>query len=224
MAEDHVVEALGPQHLAAMLHQPLLFGAQPLAVVGIALLPALAAPEFGHGDGEVGMQPCEEPLAHGVAEHGLDQLVAVVARAQAIAVADQEALAVPLAHDGLAVHDPPRLRRHIVEDPHVVVADVEVHGDAAVGELGHLAQQPHMPARHGLPPLEPEVEQVPEQVDLRGILGRLIQEGADALLALQAARCIRDPEVEVAEEVDALAGLHALRRSCKSGSHGPWAG
>src|SRR5690606_3492286 len=73
--------------------------------------------------------------------------------------------------------------------------------------------------RHGLPPLEPEIEEVAEQMDLLGILGRLIQKGTDPLLADQAAGRIGHAEVEIAEEMDALARLHASRRSPNTG-HG----
>ena len=159
------------------------------------------------------MEPRKEPLADRVPEHLLDELVAMVTRPQAIAMPDQETLPGDLPHDGLAVHDDPGLLRHIVEDPHVVVADEQVHRYAPVGEFGELAQQPHVAPWYGTLVFEPEVEQVAQQHDLRSVLGGFVEEGADAFLPGQAAGRIRHPQVEVAQEMDLLSGPHGLRRS-----------
>jgi hypothetical protein len=69
-------------------------------------------------------------------------------------------------------------------------------------------QQPHEAARHHFAVLEPHVEQVAQDVDLRRILCRFVQEGHDAFLADQAGGMVRYAQVEVGEEVDLLFCAH----------------
>ena len=45
--------------------------------------------------------------------------------------------------------------------PTVVIAGDPQHRNARLADAGELAEHPHAGARHGVPPLEPEVEQVP---------------------------------------------------------------
>ena len=58
----------------------------------------------------------------------------------------------------------------VVTDPQVVVAREEDHADAAVGQLGQLAQRAHKPFGHDPLVLEPEVEDVTHKEDRLGVV------------------------------------------------------
>ena len=107
---------------------------------------------------------------------------------QAVAVAYQHPLAAELHHHRVVVHDGPHLLRQVVEHPHVVVADEEMDLHPLVGQLGQLAQQPHMPAGHEVAVGEPEVEDVAQQHQLLAVGLNLVQQTAEQQLALPGVR------------------------------------
>jgi hypothetical protein len=122
-------------------------------------------------------------------------------------VADQEILAIDGAFDRFAVHDHTGLLRHVIEDPHVVVADEEMHGNAAIGQLRELAQEAHIAlgARRSL-----YSNQKSNRSPMRMIsVASFAASSRNATMRFSRTRLlrrIRHAKVEVAEEVDAVAG------------------
>ena len=90
----------------------------------------------------------------------------------------------------------------VVAHPHVVVAGEEAHAHAAVGQFGQFAQRADEPLRHDPPVFEPEIEQVPEQVDRLGIAGNGVEPRREPTLGAPRRRRIAGTQMNIRGEVD----------------------
>ena len=142
------------------------------------------APAAGNGEGPRRRQQREQALVEARAEHLAQQVELLVQVPEAVAVTNQEPLAVNLEHLGFVVHHHPHLLLQIVEHPHVVVAEEEVQLHPAVGQLGQLAQQARVATRHRVAVGEPEVEYVAQQEQRLAVALDAVEEAAQLPLTL----------------------------------------
>lgn len=96
--------------------------------------------------------------------------------AESVAVSDEELAAVDGEGVGMGVHVGADFLLEVVEEPHVVVADVVVDLDAAVGEAGEGAEEACVSAGHYFAVGEPEVEDVAEEDEHVEVLAVLLDE------------------------------------------------
>ena len=82
---------------------------------------------------------------------------------QAVAVTDEAVLAIEFKDLGFSMDDSAKFFGEVVEHPHVVVAEEEVYLDAAVGQLGELAEEARVTTRHQMAVGEPEIEDVTQE-------------------------------------------------------------
>ena len=96
-------------------------------------------------------------------EEDTNKVKPFIRMSEAVAVAYQELLSAEFHSDRLVVDDGAELLGEVVEHPHVVVAEEEVYFDAAVGQLGELAEEARVAARHQMAIGEPEVKDITQQ-------------------------------------------------------------
>ena len=135
------------------------FGAKRRAAVALA---RAAAPPAAEAQGEVGMdQPREERAQQARAKQRVHRLQKPLALdAHVVAVRDEDALRAERQHlrRGTDLHA--AFARQVVGHPHVVVAREEEDADAAVGQLGQLAERADEALGDHAAVFEPEIEEV----------------------------------------------------------------
>lgn len=82
---------------------------------------------------------------------------------EAVSVTYEKAFATEVEGCGFIVDYGTELLGEVVEHPHVVVAEEEVYLNAAVGQLGELAEEARVAARYQMAIGEPEVEDITQQ-------------------------------------------------------------
>ena len=94
------------------------------------------------------------------------------------------------------------LAREVVADPHVVVPGEESHTDAAVGQLGELAQRADKPFGDHPPVFEPEIEDVAYEKDRLRIAGRSVEPRHEPSFHTPGRGFVAGAEVHVGSEID----------------------
>ena len=93
------------------------------------------------------------------------------------------------------------LTLEVIEAPHVVVSGVKDNLNSPIRQLRQAAQDPYKAARCNLVVLEPEVEDIAQEVDGLGILGNHIEPAAEGTLGALRLLAIGTAEVYVRHEV-----------------------
>ena len=127
-----------------------------LLVLDIAML----SPCESERDAPTGMEGGKEPLAHLVMEDGTNHLKRLVGVAHAIAMSQEELLAVNLGGLGLLVENNATLLFQIFVCPDVVIAREIVHLNPHICQFGDFAQETGEPLWHHILVFIPEVEHV----------------------------------------------------------------
>ena len=167
MAVDEVVYvgvildiSLGVEHqmLAVFTHICRLLSARALETA--VLRPVQSEPYT-----PAGMKCRECQLAELVMEDALDELEALAWVAQAVAMGQEEQLAVDLRRLRLLMQYHAALLLQVLIGPDVMVAGEVMHLDTHVGQFGYLAEKAREALRHHILVFVPEVEHVAQQVD-----------------------------------------------------------
>ena len=85
---------------------------------------------------------------------------------------------------GLVVHDNAAFLGEVVFAPDVMIPSKEVNGNAHIGEFRQLAQETCVAFGNNILVLEPEIEQVAQNVNTLGLCLYLVEETAQVLLLL----------------------------------------
>ena len=208
VAEHAVVEMLAGEALIAVLHDAFAVVAKVVQSVLAGMFDLVAvAPVYGNSEGEPRRQQGEHTLAETVVEYAPDAVERLVGAVQAVAVADEEAFAVELHGNRLLVLDEADFAFEVVESPHIMVAGEEMHLDAAIGQLGELAEQTHVAAWHDIAVREPEIEHIAEQHE--GVAAVLDGVEETAQFPFTLGRVGAAAEVGVGDKIEVLA--HGVR-------------
>lgn len=109
-----------------------------------------------------------QPLAETVSEQAAHEAERAAAVVHLVAMPQKEAATQEIDGNGAIVDGGTQFSREIVEHPDVVVAGQEVNFDAAVGELGDLAEETGKSFWNDIFILVPIVEHVAEEPDRYG--------------------------------------------------------
>ncbi len=149
-------------------------------------LPARPRKVLHEPDARIRMQACKQPLACLTAEDPFDELVSVISRAQAVAMADTEYPAVDFTDYRLPVNCDPELITEVAKHPHIMITREDIHLNAAVSNFRQLAEQPGEAFGYNSPVFKPIVKQVAQQVYLPGIPGDPVEPSNNMPLAFTA--------------------------------------
>lgn len=201
VAEDEVVVMFLLQGMEAELDQHFLILAEEAFYRAIGMFGAQAAEPGGEAHTGIGMYAAIEPLGEGAAEYRLQYLIACIAGAKAIAMGYEELLAIELACNRCVVHGYIQLGGEVVQHPEVVVAREGFYAQAAIPQMGQLAEETGIAAGYYIAVLEPGIEQIADEVELCRIGGYLIQPLADAFFAGYGGGMVGYAEVEIGSEI-----------------------
>lgn len=157
----------------------------------------------GYGNADVGMDPSKEKSRRAVPEHPLEQLVAVVAGAQAVAVREEQLSTLDGQRQRLVGKDHPQLASQVITDPEIVISAEIRNRDTAAGQRSETRQDPNEAFRDGMAVFEPEIEEVSDDVKLRAFGADAVEEGQEVPLP-GAARIFRAlAQVGIGDEIGA---------------------
>ena len=100
-----------------------------------------------------------------------ESLEALVVRSQPVTVPYQAAQPVVREVSGKPVHGQAQLRLKVAERPEIVVAYVEMDGNTRIGDPGQSALNADAALGNGALVFEPEIEQIPHDVNGRSAIG-----------------------------------------------------
>ena len=88
--------------------------------------------EGSYFNAHIGMNPAEQKLAKGISENLFNKFISMVARAQAITMADLEFFALQGYLNGVFINFYTQLALQVTEHPKVVISGKDVHGYTSV--------------------------------------------------------------------------------------------
>lgn len=186
MPKDIKVVVLRFLNLTTIHPKVFVFGPLELLLLLIVVNTAFTRPCLRNADPQVRVYPCEHPLTDFAVEESLQDFIRVVTRTESISVTDQKFLVADFDYPGLSIDWYPELLREIVKHPHVVIPCEENHRDARIPDGSELSKKPGKPLRDSVLVLEPEIENVTQQVDRVRIMTHAVKPLDDQVLSTKA--------------------------------------
>lgn len=174
-------------------------------VVGelVAIEATLLAPPMRKACGKIGMyELAVHHLDERTVEESAHQLVAEVVVTQAIAMSQEQALAIALKDLGMMVDLNAQLIVQVSEQPDVVITREPMHADTTIRHSRYLSEETHKTLRHNLAILEPVVDDVAHQEQLLAITLDGLEEAHKSPLVLQRVAHRTCSKMAIAQEID----------------------
>ena len=152
---------------------------------------------------DVGVDPAEEPSREPVPEHALQQLVALIPRAQPVAVGEEDAPALERDRKGLVGEGNVQLAPQVVSDPEVVISADIRDRQSRPAQLPQLLEHADVALGHGVAVFEPEVEEISPHVEGRALGENGVEEPQQVALAGAIGVGGALPEVGVGDKIGA---------------------
>jgi hypothetical protein len=134
------------------------------------------------------MQPCEQLLAYLVVEDGTYDLERRIRVTHAVAVCQEECLAVEVEGERLAMNYDTTFLLKVTISPDVVIANEVMHLYTAVGQFGQLAKEACESLGDNMAVFVPEVEHVSKEIDSFCVLFYLVKKTYQAAFLHPAVR------------------------------------
>ena len=187
MAEDAVVEMFFMEAMFEVDNDTFAVVAEVVEHIFFCMLTLVAvAPTVGDTKSKTRGQHLEKPLAEAAAEEHPHEVEPLVCVTKSVAMAYKTPFAVEFKYFRFIVDDGAKFLGEVVEHPHVVVAKEEVYLDAAVGQLGQLAEEACVATRHQMTVGEPEIEDIAQEHEFLAARLYLFKEKTKLPLALEA--------------------------------------
>src|SRR5262249_13272230 len=165
MPENEVIKMFFRKNLFGINGKIFLVISKISAFVVPCCNPALARPIARNAYSQVRMNPRKKPLAHPACKDLLDEFISMISRSKPIAMCDVKFFSVVFFLNGMPMKIHIQLLRHIIKNPHVVVAGKPVNGNSRIGKLRYFPEQAHKAAGHNGPVFKPKIEYIAQQVN-----------------------------------------------------------
>lgn len=142
----------------------------------------LLTPAGGDAEGHPFGQYGEKTLVAAVAKYPSEDVVGAVKVPQAIAMPDEETLAVVFYHFGVLVHDNVHLVLEVIEHPHVMVAHKIMQFNTCVSHLSHAPEETDVSFGNDIAIGKPEVEHVAKKEYFGGVWRDAVKQSAEFFL------------------------------------------
>lgn len=172
-----------------------------------AAIAARFAPHMRERDCPAGMYARIQALTHFAAEEPANEAEGSRAAADAVAVGEYKAASEDVALDERSVDDlDAELVAQVVEEPNVVVACHPGDLHTGVGEAGQGTEEAHIAPGDDGAVLVPVIEDVAEQIEMRGIGGNAVEKAHDTQFVRTAVGDVVRAQMQIADEVNHIRG------------------
>ncbi len=181
----------------AILQEPFLFFAEPVALFGRRGGAAFLGRKIGQAGTQIGVKPAEQPLAEGVNKYFFHPFVSLVVRPEAVAVTDHKRFAVYFTEYRLPVYWNTELLFKIAEHPQIVVAGKHINRQTAIPQLRQNAKKPAESLGNHRFIFKPELKKIADQVNGICLRGDLMQPAYQLAFAFGACQAGIGAQMEI---------------------------